>query len=209
MRKFFLAAICIVLLVLIGRTWFVNNSSFDDFSYEDNPAKQVTLERNKDYTALPNSKILSTGFYDITDIDSEEFFLGNNNLKTNDTVYNQKFYGNSKIKTPESSSVKLVPSKEKFLPLEADDSVRLTNKYGNFFIPDTMSGEYTFELIGEGEVFCQIQDIDNDTGFINNVLDDFTLSDSNASIKELETNNIISFFKKSGESDLTILITKD
>lgn len=69
-----------------------------------------------------------------------------------------------------------------------------------------MSGKYAFKIIGAGKVVCQIQDIDDSTGFINNVLDDFLLDQSTEHIKELKSDRIISFFKNSGDKDVTILI---
>ncbi|OJG96420.1 hypothetical protein RV18_GL002516 [Enterococcus termitis] len=183
-----------------------NNKASENFTYENNPAKETLLKSNKTYTVVPNSEKLSSGYYDVSETSSKELFLGNENLNKKDIVRNQAFYDTNKFQTPKKSSVYLVPSKEKYLPVEEEGTIHLKNSYGNFFVPDSINGEYKFELVGDGEVFCQIQDINEDTGFINNVLEDFVFNNSNSAIKKLKPTMIISFFKKSGEGDMSILI---
>lgn len=207
MRKMFLFIVCACLIILVGRRLYNNNSSSDIFTYEKNPAKRVVLQRNRTYTVLSDSEKLSSGFYDVSEISSKEFFLGNEHLNRKDVINNQAFYNTNKVQTPKNSSVHLTPSKEKYLPIEEDRSIRLKNTYGHFFIPDSINGEYKLEIVGEGKVFCQIQDINETTGFINNVLDGFVFDEATDVVKTLEADTIISFFKKSGKEDVVIAIS--
>ncbi|WP_086315673.1 hypothetical protein A5821_003183 [Enterococcus sp. 7F3_DIV0205] len=206
MRKVFLFIVCVCLIVFVGIKLFNNNNS-DNFTYENNPAKETTLKSNNTYTVVANSEKLASGYYDVSEINSKELFLANENLNKKDVIRNQAFYNTNKIQTPKKSSVHLTPSKEKYLPLEKNGNVRLKNTYGNFFVPDSINGEYRFEIIGEGKVFCQIQDINENTGFINNVLEDFVFDTSTDIVKSLKQNTIISFFKKSGNKGLIISVT--
>lgn len=206
MRKAVLFVICGCLLVLVVMRVINNRTISNEFTFEKNPAKEIELKKNKTYTVEANSETFPTGFYDLSEIDNNETFAGNDNLNNKDVIRNKAFYDTNKIQTPKKSSVQLKPSKEKFLPLKSDGSVQLVNTYGHFFVPVFMSGKYTFKIIGAGKVVCQIQDIDDSTGFINNVLDDFLLDQSTEHIKELKSDRIISFFKSSGDKDVTILI---
>jgi hypothetical protein len=205
-RKVVLLVICSCLLLLVGIRLLDDNTISNDFTFEKNPAKEIELKKNKTYTVRVNSKTFPTGFYDITGIDNKETFAGNDNLNRKDVIRNKAYYDTNKIKSPRKSSVHLEPSKEKFLPVKADGSVQLVNTYGHFFIPVSMSGKYEFKIIGMGKVFCQIQDINKTTGFINNVLDDFVFDQSTKYVKELKSDMILSFFKNSGDKDVTILL---